>query len=56
MQDGVVEIVVETEGLNFVVEKLFRGSIINYRNFFLEEQGEASYKFGHAGTCYRLSI
>ena len=28
----------------FVLEKLFRGSIINYRTFFLEEDGKVFYE------------
>ena len=38
LQDGVIEIFTKTENNHeFVLEKLFRGSIINYRTFFMEE-------------------
>jgi len=56
LQDGVIEIVINSDGTEFVVEKLFRGSIINYRNFFLEEKGEVQYRFGRNSICYLMSI
>jgi len=40
----------------FVLEKLFRGSIINYRTFFMEEDGKVFYKFGRNSICFELPI
>ena len=54
LQAGVIEITIETEGHEFVIEKLFRGSIINYRTFFLEEHGEVYYKFGRSSMLFSL--
>lgn len=52
IQDGVVEILTETEGGHeFVLEKLFRGSIINYRTFFMEDDGKVFYRFGRNTIC-----
>ena len=35
----------EFEGKEFVIERLFRGSIVNYRTFFMEENGICSLRF-----------
>lgn len=57
LQDGVIEIFTRTENnFEFVLEKLFRGSIINYRTFFMEEDGKVFYRFGRNSICYVLSI
>ena len=40
----------------FVLEKLFRGSIINYRTFFMEEDGKVYYKFGRNSISFELPI
>jgi len=50
--DGVIEIYTTTEGGHeFVIEKLFRGSIINYRTFFMEDDGKLYYRFGKNSIC-----
>jgi signal-transduction protein with cAMP-binding, CBS, and nucleotidyltransferase domain len=38
----------------FILEKLFRGSIINYRTFFMEEDGKVYYRFARASICFAL--
>lgn len=55
LQDGVIEIYTKTEnGHEFVLEKLFRGSIINYRTFFLEEDGKVFYKFARNSILSKI--
>ena len=53
--DGVIEIYTMLEnddnGQEFVLEKLFRGSIINYRTFFMEDDGKVYYRFGRNSIC-----
>jgi len=50
--DGVIEIYTTGEGGHeFVIEKLFRGSIINYRTFFMEDDGKLYYRFGKNSIC-----
>ena len=39
----------------FIIEKLFRGSVINFRTFFLEEYGEVYYRFGRKSFLFSLS-
>lgn len=55
MLDGVIEIYTMLEndenGQEFVLEKLFRGSIINYRTFFMEDDGKVYYRFGRNSIC-----
>jgi hypothetical protein len=43
--DGIVEIYAEFEGHPFVIENLHRGSIINYRNWFIDEHNMVSARF-----------
>lgn len=53
--DGVIEIYTMLEndenGEEFILEKLFRGSIINYRTFFMEDDGKVYYRFGKNSIC-----
>ena len=39
LQNGIIEVYTVFENKEFVLERLFRGSIINYRTFFMEEHG-----------------
>ena len=56
LQDGVIEIFTKTENNHvFMLEKLFRGSIINYRTFFMEEGGQVYYRFGKNSICAILT-
>ena len=56
LQDGVIEIFTKTENNHvFMLEKLFRGSIINYRTFFMEEDGKVYYRFGRNSICSILT-
>ena len=47
IQDGLVEIYTMSEtGEDFVLEKLFPGSVINYRTFFLESDAMVYMRMG----------
>ena len=54
--DGVVEIYAEFEGHPFVIENLHRGSIINYRNWFIDEHNMVSARFQNQGILLEMSI
>lgn len=55
MIDGVIEIYTNTDDEHeFVLEKLFRGSIINYRTFFMPDDGKVFYRFGRNSICQSL--
>lgn len=57
LQDGVIEIFTKTENNHvFMLEKLFRGSIINYRTFFMEDDGKVYYRFGRNSICSILNV
>jgi len=45
LQSGIIEVYTEFESKEFVIERLFRGSIINYRTFFMEENGIVNLRF-----------
>ena len=40
VQDGVIDIYTKFKEKNFIFEKLMRGSILNYRTFFMNETAE----------------
>jgi hypothetical protein len=50
VEEGVVEIFIYFEGLRFVIERLYPGSVINYRNLFLDDEPTQVY-----AQCIRQS-
>lgn len=40
IQDGVVEIFILIDGKEVLIERLMRGSILNYRTFFLNQPSD----------------
>jgi signal-transduction protein with cAMP-binding, CBS, and nucleotidyltransferase domain len=45
LQSGIIEISTSFEGQEFVIERLFRGSIVNFRTFFQVEGAVVTLKF-----------
>ncbi len=45
IQDGCVEVYLELDGNKFAFERLYRGSIINYRSWFMENKAEVNIRF-----------
>ena len=57
VQDGVIEVYADFDSHNFVVERLFRGSIINYRNWFMEDECATVFlRFESAGILQKLTL
>lgn len=56
LQEGVIEIETKCDDIDFTLEKLFRGSVINYRTFFMEEDGQCYYKFGKNSILFTLTF
>jgi len=53
--DGVIEIYTTIEGgQEFIIERLFRGSVINYRTFYMPDDGKVYYRFGRNSICSTL--
>ena len=52
---GVVEIYTYFEGKKFILERLYRGSVMNYRNLFLEEEPMHVYA-ECLNSCYIFEI
>jgi len=46
--DGSIEIYTNFEGMHFTIENIYRGSIVNYRTFFMEDFGHSFFKFNQA--------
>lgn len=55
LQSGLIEVYTEFEKKEFVIERLFKGSIINYRTFFMEERGSVSLRFANPSVLKVLS-
>jgi CRP-like cAMP-binding protein len=56
IMNGVVEIYCEFEGHVFIIENLYSGSIINYRNWFIDEHNMVSARFQGTGILLELNI
>ena len=52
---GTVEIYTYFEGKKFVLERLYRGSVMNYRNLFLEDEPMHVYA-ECVSSCYIFEI
>lgn len=50
IEEGAVEIFTYFEGMKFVIDRLFPGSVINYRNLFLDDEPSQVY-----AQCIKLS-
>lgn len=50
-----IEVYTEFENKEFVIERLFKGSIINYRTFFMEERGSVNLRFAAPSVLKVLS-
>ena len=55
LQDGVIEVYIQGENHEFVLEKLFRGSIINHRTFFTENSTDVNYRFARSSICFAIT-
>ena len=55
LESGIIEVYTVFEEREFVVERLFKGSIINYRTFFMEDKGALNLRFGVASVLKALS-
>jgi hypothetical protein len=52
---GIVEIYSYFEGKKFIIERLFKGSVINYRNLFLDDEPMQVYA-ECLNLCYILEV
>ena len=55
LQSGIIEVYTEFEKKEFVIERLFKGSIVNYRTFFMEEHGAVNLRFAVPSVLKVLS-
>jgi len=55
LESGIIEVYTEFEGSEFVIERLFKGSIVNYRTFFMEEKGVVNLRFAMPSVLKALS-
>ena len=45
LEKGIIEVYITLDQRDFVLERLFRGSILNYRTFFFDETAEVNMRF-----------
>ena len=55
IKNGLVEILVSIDGHDLVIERLFRGSIINHRSFLMADIADVSGRCGTAVTLFYLT-
>ena len=55
MQSGIIEVYTEFEKKEFVIERLFKGSIVNYRTFFMQQYGIVNLRFAAPSVLKVLS-
>lgn len=51
IEEGVVDIFIYFEGTKFIIDRLFTGSVINYRNLFLDDEPTQVY-----AQCMKVSF
>jgi len=56
LQSGLVEVYTSFEEYEFSLSKLFKGSILNYRTFFMENEGKVYIRFLKQSILQMLSI
>ena len=54
LESGIIEVYTEFEEREFILERLFKGSIINYRTFFMMDKGSVNLRFGNASVLKAL--
>lgn len=55
IKNGVIEIITNIDGHDLVIERLYRGSIINYRSFLLEDISDVTGRCATAVTLFYLT-
>ena len=56
IERGIVEIFLKIGGNDIVLERLFRGSVINYKNLFTKERSQVSMRFATEGVYTSLTM
>lgn len=56
LQDGVIEVFTYFEEHEFIIETLHRGSIINYRTFFMQDQVQVYFRFARKSILQVISF
>ena len=54
VESGVIEVYTELEGHEFIIERLYSGSVINYRSFFMEDIIHVNFRCKE--TCQVLEL
>lgn len=55
VKNGIVEITCPIEGQDLVIERLYRGSIINHRSFLIADRSDISCKCAQTMTLFYLT-
>ena len=56
MEHGIVEIYINMNGQEVVLERLFRGSVINYKNIFSKSTAKMNLRFAAESVVKSLSL
>lgn len=55
MKNGILEIMVQIEGQPLVIERLYRGSIVNHRSFLIADKSDIDCKCAQTMTVFYLT-
>jgi len=56
VEQGIVEVVITVGGKETVIERLFRGSVINYKNAFLNAKSQVTLRFATEAVIKTLNL
>ncbi len=56
IEQGIVEVVINISGREIVIERLFRGSVINYKNVFMQTSSKVVLRFAAESVIKTLSL
>ena len=56
IEQGIVEVVINISGREIVIERLFRGSVINYKNVFMQTSSKVVLRFAAESVIKLLSL
>ncbi len=56
IEQGIVDVIINISGREIVIERLFRGSVINYKNVFMQTSSSVVLRFAAESVIKTLSL
>lgn len=55
VKNGILEIISKIEGFQLVIERLYRGSVVNHRSFLIADKSDISAKCAQTMTVFYMT-